>query len=106
MTDDTAASPYFRDIAQIEIVAIELGIAQRRGFGIGRVLLLAGICMAQDVHPFGVSRHDPILDAVMDHLDEVPGPVRTAVQVAELGGAADFLSSKGAWDIPRTGRQC
>src|SRR5262249_13576671 len=34
--DDTAASPYFRDIAQIEIVAIELGIAQWRGFGIGR----------------------------------------------------------------------
>src|SRR5215471_19181041 len=104
MTDDTAASPYFRDIAQIEIIAIELGIAQRRRFCIGRVLLLAGIRMAQDVHPFGVSRHDPILDAVMDHLDEVPSAVRTAVQVAELGGAADFLPPWGARDISRTGR--
>src|SRR6516165_4176387 len=69
------------------------------------MLLLAGIRMAQDVHPFRVGRHDPVLYSVMDHLDEVPSSVRAAVQVAELGGAADFLSSRGARDISRTGRQ-
>src|SRR5215469_5327638 len=92
-------------MSRVEIVTIELWIAQRRGFRIGRMLLLAGIRMAQNVHPFRVGRHDPVLDAVMDHLDEVPGAVRAAAEVAELGGAADFLPSWGARDISRTGRQ-
>src|SRR5262249_19528371 len=102
--DDTAAPPHFRDVAQIEIVTIELRIAQRRRFRISRVLLLAGVRMAQDVHPFSVGRHDPVLYAVMDHLDEVPGPVPPAVRVTELGGAPNFLPSRGARDTPRTGR--
>src|SRR5215469_12099319 len=63
------------------------------------MLLLAGVRMAQDVHPFRVGRHDPVLYAVMDHLDEVPGPIRAAVQVAELGSAADFFTSRSARDI-------
>src|SRR5262249_50769441 len=103
--DDTAASPHFRDVAEIEIVAIELGVTQRRGFGIGRVLPLPDIRVAQNVHAFRVGRHDPILYAVMDHLDEVTGPVAAAVQVAKLGGAADFLSPSGTRNIPLTGRQ-
>src|SRR6516164_10748574 len=69
------------------------------------MLLLAGIRMAQDVHPFCVGRHDPVLYSVMDHLDEVSGTVRAAVQVAEFGGPANFLSSRGARDISLTGCQ-
>ena len=41
----------------------------------------------------------------MDHLDEVTGAVRAAVQIAELGGAADLLASGRARDVARAGRQ-
>ena len=38
--------------------------------------------MLQDVEALGVRGHDPVLDAVVDHLHEVAGAVRAAVQVA------------------------
>ena len=56
--------------------------------GVGRVSPLASVGVAQDAQPLGVGGHDAVLDAVVGHLDEVPGPARPAVQVALLGGAA------------------
>ena len=75
--------------AKIEIILVVLGIAQRRRFGVDRVLLFADVGVAQDAHPLGVGGHDSVFDAVVDHLDEVAGAVGTAVQIALLGGAAE-----------------
>ena len=45
----------------------------------------AGVGVLEDVQALGVGGHEPVLDAVVDHLDEVPGAVGAAVQVAVLG---------------------
>ena len=47
----------------------------------------------QDVHALGVRLHQGVLDPVVHHLDEVPGPHRTHPEVAlflrgDLGGRA------------------
>ena len=79
-----------------------LGVAQRRGFGIDGPLLLAGVGVMEDVQPLRVGGHDAVLDAVVDHLDEVAGAARPAVQVAVFGGAAAFSRPgvRGAASIP------
>ena len=65
-----------------------LGVAQRRGLGVDcSWSACAGVGLAQDVEALGVGGHHAVLDAVVHHLDEVPGAVRAAVQVAVLGGA-------------------
>ena len=40
--------------------------------------------MLQDVQALGVRGHDPVLDAVVDHLHEVAGAVGPAVEIALL----------------------
>ena len=67
------------------------GIAQRRGLGIDGALLLSCIGMAQDIQAFRVRGHHAVLDAVVDHLDEVACATGPAVQIAVFGGAADLL---------------
>src|SRR5712664_1543314 len=42
-SNDAAAAPDFGDIGEVEIVLVMFRIAQRRGFGIGLVMLLADI---------------------------------------------------------------
>ena len=74
--------------ARLKSYWYSFGFAQRRGLGVGRVLLLADVGVAQDVHPLRVRRHQPVLDSVVHHLDEVAGAVGPAMQVAVLGGAA------------------
>src|SRR5262245_41747638 len=54
--------------------------------------------MVQDIEPLGVGGHDAVLDAVMDHLDEVAPAAGPAVQVAQLRCAADLLTPWGARD--------
>ena len=76
-----------------------LGIAQRRRLGVDLVRLLADVGGAQDAQALGIGGHDAVLDAVVHHLDEVTGTIRAAVQVALLGGAADFLAPGRARDI-------
>src|SRR5437763_15390433 len=56
--------------------------------------LLPDIGGAQDADALRVSRHDAVFDAVMDHLDEVAGAVRPAMQVTVLGSAADGLPAR------------
>ena len=71
--------------AKVEVVLVVLGVAQRRGLGVDVALLLAGVRLVQDVEALRVGRHEAVLDAVVDHLHEVAGARRTAVQVALLG---------------------
>jgi hypothetical protein len=72
-----AAPPNFRDVTQIEVVLVVLGVAQWRRFRVDRMLLLAHIGIAQNAQTFGVGGHEAVLDTVVDHLDEVTGTVRT-----------------------------
>jgi hypothetical protein len=85
--DDAAAPPDLGDLGQVHLVAIELGMAQRRRLGVDGVLALADVGVPQDVETFGIRGHEPVLDAVVDHLDEVAGAVRAAVQETLLGRA-------------------
>src|SRR5688572_28296660 len=58
--DDAAAPPDFGNLGEVELVAVLLGqrLARR---------------VSQDVEAFGVRLHQPVLDAVVNHLREVPG---------------------------------
>ena len=49
---------------------------------------LAGVGVPQQIEPFGVGRHEAVLDAVVHHLHEVAGAARAAVQIAVRGRAA------------------
>ncbi len=53
-------------------------------------MLLADVGAAQNAQTFRVGGHQAVLDAVVNHLDEMAGAVRAAVQIPLLGGAVDF----------------
>jgi hypothetical protein len=57
---------------------------------------VADIRVLQDVQAFRIGRHAAVLDAVVDHLDEMPGAGWPTMQVAVLGGAADLIAPGGA----------
>jgi hypothetical protein len=61
--------------------------------------------MAQDVQPLRLNGHDAIFDAVVHHLDEVPGAGGATMQVAFLSRAADFFASRRAVDGTASRRQ-
>src|SRR5262245_31014312 len=67
--------------------------------------MLACVRTAQHAKSFGVGSHDSVLDAVVDHLHEVTGAVRSAVKVAALGRAAELLAPGRAFDVARAGCQ-
>ena len=91
--DDAAAPPDLGDVGEVQVVLVVLGVAERRRLGVHLAALrLADVGVLQDVEPLGVGRHQPVLDAVVDHLDEVAGTVRPAVEIALFGGAADLLA--------------
>src|SRR5262249_30329752 len=90
---------------QVEVVLVMLRLAQRRRFGIDLVGALADAGAPQDAQALGVGGHDTVLDAVVDHLDEVAGARGPAVQVALLSRAADLFAPGGAWNVTPAGRQ-
>src|SRR5215218_2173510 len=88
--DHAAAAPDLGDLGQVEVVLVVLRVVERRRLGVGLALGLAGVGVLEDVQPLGVGGHHPVLDPVVDHLHEVAGAVRAAVEVAVLrrGGVA------------------
>jgi hypothetical protein len=52
--------------------------------GAGLRFLRADVGMLEDVETFGVGGHQAVLDAVVDHFDEVSGAGRAAVQIPAL----------------------
>src|SRR5262245_38353611 len=76
-----------------------LGVTQRRCFRVDGVTLFADVGVAQDAQPLGVSRHDAVFDAVVDHLDEVAGAIWAAVQITQFGGAVELFAPRGARDV-------
>ena len=75
------------------------------GLGIGLALLLADVGVAQDVQALGIGRHHAVLDAVVDHLHEVTGTVRPAMQEALLGRARVAAAPARALDAAGAGRE-
>src|SRR4029077_8955968 len=59
----------------------------------------------QNAQSLGVCSHYAILDSIVNHLDEMPGAVWPTVQIAEFGGAVEFLTSRRSRNVARTGRQ-
>ena len=87
------ATPHLGDGGEVEVVAVVLGVDERRGLGVGGVLLAADVGLGEHVEALGVGGHHPVLDAVVDHLHEVPGAARAAVQPAVLGAARWFAAA-------------
>src|SRR5262249_13273898 len=83
-----------------------LGIAERCGLGINSTSLLADIGGMQYAQPFGVGGHDSVLDPVVDHLHEVAGPVRTAMEITLLGCPFGLLASRRARVAAGAGGSC
>ena len=66
-------------------------------------MLLADVGAFEDAQAFGVGGHDAVLDAVVDHFDEVARAVGAAVEIALLGSAAELLAAGGARDVAGAG---
>src|ERR1700684_963379 len=82
-----------------------LGIAQRRRLRIDRGGFLADIRGFEDPEAFGVGGHYSVFDAVMDHLDEMAGAVRSAMQITLLSGAASLFAPRRPQDIAAARRE-
>ena len=61
--DDAAAPPHLGDVGEVEVEAL-----------VGRQLVRAAVL--HDVEALGEGLHHAVLDAVVDHLHEVPGAAR------------------------------
>src|SRR6202034_1165411 len=91
-----ATTPDLSDVGQTKLVLIQFGLPQRRGLCVGLKLCFADIGVLEDVQTLRVSRHDAILDSVVDHLDEVAGATGSAMQIALLRRAASLLATRCA----------
>src|SRR4029079_13889423 len=100
-----AAPPHLSDVRQIEVVLIMFRVAQRRRLGVGFLVLLAHVGGAQHAQSLRIGCHKAVLDAVMNHFDEVAGAVWTAVQITLLGGAGGFFTPRRARNIAGAGSQ-
>ena len=92
--DDRAPAPDLGDLADVDLVAVGVRVAQGRGLGVGLGLAGAGVGFVKQVEALGVGGHEPVLDPVVDHLHEVPGPVGPAVQVALVRGRAAVVAAR------------
>src|SRR6478672_8404344 len=70
-----------------------LRIAQRRRLCIYFAITLACVSAFQNTKTFRIRGHDSILDPVMDHLHEMAGAVRPAMQIALFGRPAKFVAA-------------
>ena len=104
--DHAAAAPQLGDVRHVEIVLV---VARDRAAGSSRrrsrAACLPALACLQDIQALGIGGHDPVLDAVVHHLDEVPGAVRSAMQIAVLGRAADLVAPGRARCRPDPGCQ-
>ena len=61
------------------------------------------IGVLQDVEALGIGLHQAVLDAVVDHLDEVPGAGRAAVEIAVLDARVAALAPRRARNVAAPG---
>src|SRR6188768_1764590 len=87
-THDAAMAPELRDRGEVEVVLQMRALhGVRRRFGIRVRRALARVCLAEQVEPFGISGHQAVLDAVVNHLHVMAGAARAAMQIAVRRGA-------------------
>src|SRR5581483_10544619 len=65
----------------------------------------AGVGMLEEVQTLRIRGHHAVLDAVVHHFDEVPGAVRTAVQIAHLGRGLGRAPARAGLLPPAAGRE-
>ena len=94
--DHRAAPPELGDGRDVELVLVEVGVAQRRRLGVRLLRVQADVRVLEDVQALGVRLHQAVLDAVVDHLHEVARAGRAAVQPALLLGCRVALAAGGA----------
>src|SRR6516162_5371384 len=82
--DDAAMAPHLGDVGEVEVVA-----TLRRNTFLGGAL--------QDVQSLRIGLHHSVFDAVVDHLDEMAGAMRPAIEIAARGGAP--LAAGGGRDL-------
>ena len=82
--DHRPPAPELRDRGEVELVTVVVRVAQGRGLGVGLLVVQPHVRVLEHVQALGVRLHDPVLDPVVDHLHEVPGPGRAAVEPALL----------------------
>src|SRR5882762_11125024 len=61
--------------------------------------------MPQDIEALRIGLHQPVFDAVVDHLDEMAGATRPAMQVALPGARVAPLAMRRCRNIALPGRQ-
>src|SRR5271155_4544316 len=106
-SDDAATTPDFGDFGEVEVVHVVLGIAEGSSFGVALASdMLAGVGVLENVKTFGVGGHQAVLDAVMNHLDEVSCAARPAMEIAVFGRAAgNFFAAGSAIHVAAAGSE-
>src|SRR5690348_7704251 len=79
--------PQLRDRADIELILEMIRVAEWRRLGVSRASTQSRIGMPKNVEPFGIGRHQSVLDTVVNHLHEMTGTMIAAVKIAARGGA-------------------
>ena len=70
-----------------------LWFAQRRRLGVDLVHPFADVGGMQDAETLGIGGHQAVLDAVVHHLHEMPGPAWAAMEVTLLRRATEFFAA-------------
>ena len=95
---DRAAAPHLRDLRDVDVVLVVLRVAQRGGLGVDLLGVRPGVGVLDDAQTLRDRGHHPVLDPVVDHLHEVAGAARPAVEVAVLRGAVGAGASRRGLD--------
>lgn len=72
-------------------------------FSISHTVLLTHIGVMQDIQSLCVGCHQAIFDAIMHHLDKMPCPIRSAVQIAFFSRTAHLFPSNSTRNITPSG---
>src|SRR5690242_10677140 len=90
--DHAAAPPYLRDVSNVEIEAM-----------LRRQRLYVGVL--QDIESFGIGLHQPVFDAIVNHLDEMSRAHRPGMEITLLDARVAALASRGARNVAEPGRK-
>src|SRR6516164_11278215 len=80
-------------------------IAQRRRFRVDLVLSLPDVGALQHADALCIGGHNAVFDAVVDHLYEVTGAVRTTVQISLFRSSTEIFSAGRARDVAHPWRE-
>src|SRR5262249_15429281 len=100
---DAASAPELSDVADIEIELIMRWITKRSCFRVDRVVVFTNVSATKNSEAFGVSSHQAVFYAVVDHLDEVAGAAWATVQVSVFGRAGEPLPAMRLGNIAASG---